>query len=197
MALEYYVIDTETTGLKPGFHETVEISIIRCSDRSEYSRFIKAEHPDRASIQALEITGKSIDDLKKGDSKLEVVNGANAFFAKDGVASTHRCIIAHNASFDKNFCHALWGDVGEVFPALCWMDTKPFAREWSKKLGIEKPKLSLAAVIEFTGITPVTGGVHNAIADAQNTYLLWKKGMAEGIDHVSYIKQYEHVLNND
>lgn len=192
MALSYYIIDTETTGLKPNWHEITQISIIRTTDRHQISKLIRAEYPKRASQEALDVTGRTIDDILKGESRITVVNSIHDWLLQDGLTDEHRCMVAHNAPFDKNFCHALWKSVDKQFPAICWMDTKTFAKLWAKKLGIEKPKLTLAASLEFTGLKPIDAKVHNAISDSRNTYLLWKKGMDEGLDHLSCIKRYPH-----
>lgn len=190
--LSYYVIDTETTGLKAGWAEITQISIIRATDRHQLSFYIKAEHPERASKEALEITNRTMSDLYKGISKEEGVDKVEKFLSEDGLTDEHRCFIAHNAPFDIRFCHALWSSVGKKLPVICWMDTKPFAKLWANKLGLEKPKLTLTASLENAGLKPVDPGVHNAISDSRNTYLLWKKGIDEGIDHTLCIKRYPH-----
>ncbi|HVI40054.1 MAG TPA: 3'-5' exonuclease [Anaerovoracaceae bacterium] len=192
MGLEYYVIDTETTGFSPGWHEMTQISIIRCSDRHQLSKLIKAEYPKRVSPQALEVTNRTMKDLLVGDTRANVVEAVDSFLLSDGLTDEHRCMIAHNAPFDKNFCHALWASVGKKFPAICWLDTKTFAKLWANKLGLEKPKLTLAASMENVGLKPIDPGIHNAISDSRNTYLLWKRGMDEGLDHLACIKRYPH-----
>lgn len=190
--LAYYVIDTETTGLKPDWHEITQISIIRFEDRHQISKFIRARYPKRANPEALRITGKTEADLRIGEDRVTAVEAIDKFIRSDGLTDEHRCMIAHNAPFDKNFCHALWKSVGKVFPAICWADSKTLAKTWAVKLGIEKPKLSLAAALEFTGIVPVPGQ-HNAISDSRNTYLLWKKGVESGVDYFPAIKRYPQV----
>lgn len=192
MSLFYYVIDTETTGLKPSWHEMTQISIIRCSDRHQISKLIRAEYPKRASQEALTITGRTEADILKGESRMSVVQSVHDWILQDGLTDEHRCFIGHNCTFDKNFCHALWKSVDLKFPAICWMDTKTFAKLWANKLGLEKPRLTLASSLEFTGLKPIDDKAHNAISDSRNTYLLWKKGMDEGLDHLSCIKRYPH-----
>lgn len=194
--LHYYVIDTETTGLKPDWHEITQISIIRCEDRHQISKFIRAHYPKRASPEALAITGKTQADLRIGEDRLTVVEAVDKFMQADQLTEEHRCMIAHNAPFDKNFCHALWKSVGRKFPAICWLDTKVLAKNWAIKLGLEKPKLNLAASLEFAGITPLPGA-HNAISDSRNTYLLWKKGVEAGVDYFPAIKRYPQVIEED
>jgi len=193
-SLKYYIIDTETTGLKAGYHEMTEISIIRCDDRHQLTRRIKAEFPDRASEQALSITGKTIKDIIQGSKKENIVDECNAFFTQDGLTPEHRCMVAHNAPFDKRFCHALWGSCGEEFPAICWMDTIKFTKVWGNQIGRLPSNFKLATVLKFANITPMPGA-HDAGSDARNTYLIWKKGIDKGIDHLEAIKRYPHILN--
>ena len=63
--LKFYVIDTETTGLKSGYHEMTEIGIIRCEDRVQLWRQIKCVYPERANIDALMITKKTLSATTK------------------------------------------------------------------------------------------------------------------------------------
>jgi DNA polymerase III epsilon subunit-like protein len=108
MSIQYYIIDTETTGLKAGYHECVEIGIIRCVDRVQLWRQIIAESPERSSFDALAITKKTLSDLEKGHRKEDVVAECEKFFNEDKLTPAHRCIVAHNSPFDRKFLHALW-----------------------------------------------------------------------------------------
>jgi len=133
MSIHYYVIDTETTGLKASFQEIIQISTIRCNDRFQKTINIKADYPGRASKQALEIQGKTIYDLAEGIDKTLAVKQMEEFFEQDGKTSEHRCIVAHNAPFDRRFLHALWLSVGKKFPADLWLCTRTFTGKWAKK----------------------------------------------------------------
>ena len=53
MSIVYYVIDTETTGLRQNYHEMTEIGIIRAVDRVQLWKPIKCENPQNASFDAL------------------------------------------------------------------------------------------------------------------------------------------------
>ena len=134
MSLSYYIIYNETTGLKAGFNEITEISIVRCSDRNQLTKKVLCDHPERATEIALKVTNRTFEDLLEGDSNEDVVEYCNAFFAQDGKTPEHRCMVAHNAGFDKRFCHALWSNCGQSFPAICWMDTIKFAKDGQKRL---------------------------------------------------------------
>ena len=198
MGLHYYIIDTETTGLKAGYHEITEISIIRCTDRHQLTKKIRASYPDRANAISLEKTNRTMADLLVGDDKMSVIQACNTFFAQDGVSSEDRCIVAHNSAFDKRFCHATWESAGLVFPANNWMDTIKFAKEWAKRVGNEPANYQLATVLKFANIKPMPGA-HDAGSDARNTYLFWKKGMDMaqnlGINHLQAIKREPHLTN--
>jgi len=189
--LKYYVIDTETTGLSAKRHEITQISIIRDHDMNQLTSYIKAEHPENASRDALLITGRTLADISRGNNRKDVVDAVNMFILEDGLTPEHRCIVGHNVGFDKRFCHAMWESVDQKFPANCWLDTKPFAKNWATKLGIFKPKLTLAASLEFAGIKAIAGA-HDAGIDAQNTFILWQEGLKQGVEYLPCIKREPH-----
>jgi DNA polymerase III epsilon subunit-like protein len=108
MSLIFYVIDTETTGLKADFHEMTEVGIIRATDRVQLWKQIRCEYPERANFDALAITKKTLADLANGVDRQTVVDHCEQFFAQDQATPAHRCIVAHNAPFDRKFLHALW-----------------------------------------------------------------------------------------
>ena len=191
MSINYYIIDTETTGLKAGYHEIVQISVIRCNDKFQKTANIKAEFPSRASKEALAITKKTYADLSKGIERAQAVVEITEFLEEDNKTSEHRCIVAHNAPFDRRFLHATWDASGLAFPADLWMCTKEFSRKLAKRKGIIKPKLSLAASLDLAGII-ARGGAHNAVIDSLNTFELWQKLMEEKLGHVSIIKRKPH-----
>lgn len=194
MSLHYYVIDTETTGLKAGYHEMSEIGIIRYTDRVQLWRQIVCENPERANFDALAITKKTLADLANGYDKKTVVAECNKFFAEDGAQPAGRVVIAHNHSFDKKFLHALWESVGEVFPVNLWLDTMTLTREYAKKQGILKPKVNLHASCDLVGIKKISEA-HNAKVDSRNTYLLHRALVEEkNIDVLPFIKTAAHAV---
>lgn len=195
--IQYYVIDTETTGLRSGYHELTEIGIVRCKDRVLLWRPVKCKYPERANFDALAITGKSMQDLHQGYDSEEVVEICEKFFNEDGLTPAHRCIICHNAAFDKKFLHALWQQENKVFPANLWLDTMALTREYAKKIGLVKPKVNLQASCELLGIKK-TAGVHNAKSDSKNTYLLYKELVDnQKINYLPYIKTIPHNFEEE
>lgn len=203
MSLHYYIIDVETTGLKANFHEMTEIGVIRCTDRVQLHRKIKCEYPERASFDALKITGKTLADLEHGFIKEDVVKEVEKFMSEDEQQPNARCIVAHNGSFDRKFLHALWASCGKTFPAALWLDTMALTKEFVKKADVTqldvkktatgKISYNLHAACDIVGIKKLSDA-HNAKVDSRNTYLLWKKLVDDGIDQLPLIKSVPHVI---
>jgi DNA polymerase III epsilon subunit-like protein len=201
--LHYYVIDTETTGLKSGYHEMTEIGIIRCVDRVQLWRQIKCVYPERANFDALAITKKTMSDLERGYEGAAVVAESEKFFAEDGLTPAHRCIVAHNAPFDRKFLHALWESCGKEFPAHLWLDTMSLTRQFLKETGIEadhkakglkKPPVNLHAACDWVGVKKISEA-HNAKVDSRNTYLLHRQLVEEKkVDYLPFIKTAAHIV---
>lgn len=195
--ISYYIIDTETTGLKHDFHDLVEISIIRFDDRLQMSRQVKALKPENANYDALQITGKTMKDLYQGIEHREMVEEANHFLNMDGLTSAHRCIVCHNAPFDRKFLHASWAKHKKVFPADLWLDTLTLSRRTAKVRGIdkkvdgEKQAFNLYASCDLFGVKRI-GTPHNAQDDTRNTYLLLKQLFDNGVDPLDFIKRIPH-----
>lgn len=197
MSIVYYVIDTETTGLKADYNEMSEIGIIRFNDMRQLFTQIKCEYPERANYDALAITKKKLSDLSKGKDKADVVAWCDKFFAEDGLTPSHRCIVAHNAPFDRKFIHALWGSCNKEFPADLWLCSMSLTRKFAKKTGVVKPKVNLHASCDMLQIKKVSEA-HNAKVDSQNTFFLWKKLKDDGIvDYLPDIKTFQHKLKSD
>jgi DNA polymerase III epsilon subunit-like protein len=182
--------------LRSGHHEMTEIGIIRCADRVQLWRQIKAEYPERANFDALAITKKTLADLEKGLTRSDVVDECEKFFNEDGLTPAHRIIIAHNAPFDRKFLHALWEAMGKRFPADLWLDTMSLARAYAKQIGLVKPKVNLHAACEMVQIKKFSDA-HNAKVDSRNTYLL-HKDLVENkkVDYLPFIKTAVHVVNS-
>jgi DNA polymerase III epsilon subunit-like protein len=193
MTISYFVCDTETNGLRAGYHECTEIGIIRADNRVQLWRQIKCESPERSSYDALAITKKTLADLELGFSREQVVEECDRFFNEDGLTPAHRCIVGHNIfSFDKRFLFALWESVGKIFPATLWLDTIPMTRQYAKQIGLVKPKVSLHAACDIVGIKKFSDS-HNAKVDSRNSYLLWKNLVDDKkVNYLPFIKTAIH-----
>lgn len=191
--INYYILDTETTGTKAGYHEITQISIICASDKKQLNKYIRPLYLDRVSQDALYYTGRTMADLDKGATKEEVVDICNAFFNQDGCAPEDRCVIGHNIiTFDQKFIFSLWEDVGSVFPCNLWLDTIPYYKAWMKKQGITSRKYSLNVACEAMGIKPKEGA-HNAVIDTRNNFLLWEALKQAEVPSLQFIKRAAHA----
>lgn len=192
--LQYYVVDTETTGLKANFHEITEVGIIRAKDRVQIHRCVKCVYPERANFDALAITKKTMADLDRGYDKAAVIAECNKFFEEDGATPAHRVIVAHNAPFDRRFLHAMWESEGLEFPAHLWLDTVSLTKAYAKKIGLIKPKVGLHAACDIVGIKKLSDA-HNAKVDSRNCYLLHRNLVEEKkIDYLPFIKTAIHTV---
>lgn len=190
MALNYYTLDLESTGFSISKNEITQISIIRHSDRVQFSRYIKPLYPQRCSWEALKATGRSHKDLEKGNALLEVAKEVDEWILQDTLTPEHRCCVIHSkAGFDRRFIYSAWSELGREFPIRIWFDTESATKDYFKSLGMVKESVRLSNAIEKCGIK-VKGAMHNAITDAQATYKLHQHLMKNGIDHLKYMKRH-------
>lgn len=214
MGLNYYILDTETTGLAIDFHEINQLSVMRVIDQEQLSLQIKVKKPDVYNTAALEIQGITPQDLKQGIPIEEAIDMVDAFLQDDGQTKAHRCIVAHNAPFDRKFVHRAWDNVGKEFPADLWICTQSFAKRYVKKhvngvkiaeaqvkAGVDgmkadkkgklKPKFGLNNFMLGVGLVP-KAGAHQAEIDVQNTLELYNWLMNSKTEHVSLISRIPH-----
>jgi len=210
----YYILDTEVTGLSVDAHEINQLSVMRVADQEQLSIQIKVKKPHVYNPQSLEIQGITPSDLREGVPVEEAVEMVEMFLAEDSKTKAHRCIVAHNAPFDRKFVHRAWDNLKREFPADLWMCTQSFARRYMKKHGtgekIAKAQLSagvdgmkkdkqgklkakygLNNFMIGIGIAP-KDGAHRAEVDVQNTLELYNWLMNSNTEHVSLIDRIPH-----
>lgn len=187
----FYCLDLETNGLRHGFHEICELSILRTVDRTQLTRQVRVENPENSSFDALRIIQKTAQELKIGVTSQSVIADVEKFVGEDGLTPAHRCLVGHNIiSFDKKFLWHLWEKNKKVFPFELYLDTIHMSRLYAKKNGIVKPKLNLQAACDLLNIKKVPG-MHNAESDTRNCFLLWDKLM-NNIDYLECVKRMPH-----
>lgn len=211
--INYYIADTETTGLAVDIHEINQISVLRVSDKKQLSLQIKVKKPHIYNAQALEIQGITPADLKKGITLEDAVAQIDNFLLEDGQTAAHRCMIAHNAPFDRKFIHRAWDSIGKKLPADLWFCTQSFAKrhvqkhrngakiaEAQVKAGVDikkdksgslKPKFGLNNFMMGVGLVPKIGA-HSAEVDVQNTDVLYNWLINSNTEFVSLISRVPH-----
>jgi DNA polymerase III epsilon subunit-like protein len=196
----YYVLDTETTGLKAGYHEVNQISVLRLDDGEQITVDIAVEHPSRASQEALNVQGKSRLEICSGIRPAQAVDRVSKFLEGDEHTPAHRCIVGHNVQFDRKFCWQMWDDAQRIFPADLWLCTKTFAQRYAKKTGPQKiaqaqnqpkAKFGLNMFMGGVGLVPKEGA-HSAEVDVKNTATLLQFLWDSKMDYVSLIKRMPH-----
>lgn len=210
--MKYYILDTETTGMSVDINEINQISVMRVEDQKQVSFQIKVKRPHVYHHEALQIQGITPADLKIGIPIEEAIDKINAFLSEDKKTQAHRCIIAHNAPFDRKFVHRAWSQADKEFPADLWMCTQSFAKRYVKKHGGDKlakaqldagvdiktdkvgklkPKFGLNNLLVGVGIKPKLGA-HSASVDVQNTLEWYNWLMKSNTEFVSLISRVPH-----
>ncbi len=150
-------VDTETTGLQPGFHQLVEIAAVKFRGNEILDKFESLINPERDIPQeVIDIHGITSDMVKDAPYAIEVVPEFIQF-------SEDHPLIAHNAPFDESFISFnLHGQCGEE-PANSIYDTLILTR----KLFPELRSHSLANLATYLDVDDLPA--HRAMADVLAT----------------------------
>lgn len=129
-------IDVETTGLKPGYHEMIDIGIVMTdlngSEKGHLFLRIQPEHPERTEAGARAVNAFDPKRWKElgASSKAEAVDQITEFH--HNIAQDKRVLmVAFNSHFDASFIHHLfsnqdksWRDLYHYFildlPSMAW-----------------------------------------------------------------------------
>lgn len=167
-------VDTETTGLVPGYHEMIDVGIVMTDlQGKELDRLflrIMPEHPDRAQPGAVAVNGFSVERWKKRGfiTSKQAVSRIVDFHHR--VASNkHVLFVGYNAWFDISFVDDLFRKQGKTWrslyhyfvldlPSMAWsLGIQDLSgQEIAAKLGIEPETTN---PLEHTGITGADSNV--------------------------------------
>lgn len=159
-------IDTETTGLKAGEAEIIEIALVRRSGfhREVFVTKVRMDRPEKASAKALEINGYNEADWKDAPAFAEVADKVASMLAG-------ATVIAHNTKFDVAM---LRGDfstkLGRDLDISEQVDTIDLCKSFLKPLGLANNKLD--TVREFLNWSK--DGAHTALFDAETCERLYR-----------------------
>ena len=189
--MQKFYIDSETTGLSNGYHELTEISIIRLEDLVQKTWHIKIKYPDRATPEALKMTGKTIDYLLNNGKYIEeIADDVEAFLNEDGLGPENRANLAFNCSFDRRFIEDSWKSINRIWPVAYWLDVREQARKYVKLFhsNLFKPSLSQENMLKLTKVAHYKG-YHGAEIDCQNLCIMHQFFNEKGITDIEFIKK--------
>ena len=163
-ALEFVIVDVETTGWSPAEAGITEIGAVRLSGgqiRAEFSTLVNPGQPIPPDIE--ELTGIS-DAMVAGAPPAAAALASFLDFAQGAV------LTAHNAPFDLGFLTAAGASTGRPGPAGPVLDTVALARRLLATGGLaadDVPNCKLSTLAGYFGAPP--GPQHRALADARAT----------------------------
>src|SRR2546422_5365113 len=163
--VDFVVLDTETTGLRPGPDRVIEVAAIRLRGGEVIDSFQSLVNPNRRLppfiVQFTGITQEMVSKAPSGEQVfpdfLRFIEGA--------------IIVGHNVGFDIGFLSHEMHLLGQAFP-IDGIDTIPFARRYLPAL--RRFKLDLVA--EHLKIHAANR--HRAMGDAKVTAAVFLKLLA-------------------
>lgn len=169
---ELVFVDTETTGLKAGAHQVIEIGAMT-SDGAEFVACVKLWPGAEVDAGAMRINGINLRGQQWRDEAIALDEALRAFVRW---LPTGAVLVAHNAAFDRRMLEGDAARVGVEWPSVEWFCTKLWADDLRKRglLTIENSKLH--TLCERFGVP--NEGEHRALADVVRMARVYE-GMAE------------------
>lgn len=172
-------VDVETTGLKPGYHEMIDIGIIISNlNGKELDRlFIRIipQHLQWISPEAVKVNGFNLERWKKLNAvKLKVAVDSLISFHKKVAGNKNVIMVAYNCAFDAAFLDHLFRSAEKSWRELYYyyiLDIPSMA--WSRGIRL----LHGEKLCEYFGIPdePRIPNEHTGITGADLNYRLYKK----------------------
>ena len=158
---DYVVLDFETTGMRAGTDQIIQIGAIRYFDHWKDEEMDQLINPQRhISPTITRLTGISNDMVADAPTIAEKVEELVNFIGD-------LPIIAHNASFDMGFLYALDGVSGVKLPRYTVIDTVSLARKKIK----DTPNHKLTTLGNYL---QMEHDAHNALGDCIVTAALYQ-----------------------
>ncbi|MEO9029173.1 MAG: exonuclease domain-containing protein, partial [Ktedonobacteraceae bacterium] len=154
--IEFVIVDTETTGLRPGSHRVIEVAGVRVRGGEVLGSYQSLLNPGvRIPTFIAQFTGISQDMVATAPKSHEALPEFLSFI--EGAV-----LVGHNVGFDIGFLVYEAQLLGQSFP-IDGLDTIPLARRFLP--GLKRFKLdNLAAHLKIS-----TSDRHRALGDAQVT----------------------------
>jgi DNA polymerase III subunit epsilon len=178
--VDFVVLDTETTGLRPGPDRVIEVAAVRVRHGEIVDSFQSLVNPGRRLPPFIvKFTGISQEMVQDAPRAKEVMPDFLEFI--DGAV-----LVGHNLGFDLNFLTHEAQLLGWAFP-LDGLDTIPLARRFLP--GLKRFKLDMVA--EYLKIPPRTR--HRALGDAETTAAVFlcilERARTQGIVTLGHLRR--------
>lgn len=178
----YLVLDFETTGTEPGFHEPTQVAALLLDEGlrelASFNSLIRPLHPEHAAPEALEVQGRTLEELETALPPAIVFQTLHRFVSQ---VAEPVVLVGHNVDFDHRFlkvaeaCYGFHLERMETAP-LC---TCSLARVFLQAKGLVADA-RLGTVAAYCGIE---FQAHDALGDVRATAGLLRmfKALAPGL----------------
>lgn len=156
---ELVFVDTETTGLKAGAHQVIEIGAMT-SEGAEFVRLIRLERGAEVSPDAMRVNGIDLRGREWRESAVSLRDALDSFVRW---LPTGAVLVAHNAAFDRRMLEGDAARVGVEWPEVEWFCTKMWADDLRKRGALATVDSKLHTLCAHYGIP--NDGEHRALAD--------------------------------
>lgn len=178
-------IDLETTGIDENKHGVIQIAgMIIDQNGTELSSFnypVKPLKGQMVSKDALEVTGKTIEEIREYPDAKEVYRSLMQTFSKvvDKYNKQDKMFFAgYNALFDWRFMYKFWeNNQDNYFGSFFWfppLDVAVIAGQHLVHKRHEMPNFKLATVAKTLGIAFDEGKTHDAFYDIMLTLKVYQ-----------------------
>ncbi|QBP41783.1 3'-5' exonuclease [Paenisporosarcina antarctica] len=158
-AKDYVVLDFETTGLRPGADQIIQVGAVKFRNHVQIGIMNQLVNPLRSiSTRITALTGIT-NSMVKNEPKIDSVINELIEFIGD------LPIVAHNASFDMNFLYALEEKV--ELPTYTVIDTLKLSR----KVFNETPNHKLTTLAQYLQLEH---NAHDALGDCLVTAKIYQ-----------------------
>lgn len=158
-AVDYVVLDFETTGLRAGADQIIQVGAIKYNNHEQVAIMNQLINPQRdISSRITSLTGISNDSVRNKPTISTVIHQLIDFIGDYP-------IVAHNASFDMGFLYAL--EQYTEIPRYAVIDTLKLAR----KVIRETPNHKLTTLAQFLRLEH---NAHDAIGDCLATAQIYQ-----------------------
>lgn len=187
------IIDFETTGIVPGYHDPIQIAAVRLNkltleEVASFESKIKPMRPQNATLEALKVSGRTMEDLEElvrtAPTPAEVLKAFEmAIFGKytppdkKAFYSFDVVLAGQNVKFDIGFLNALLEENGYSRDRYGYHDidtmTLCFVAQGTMGFKTEKGRLNLDAQAQAFGIP--RGAEHDALEDVRVTAEVFRR----------------------